>query len=120
VTCRAAVGGVACAARAAGVQRAPLAPAIALEEASGCFVRDVNGNVFIDFLAGAGVLSLRHNHPEPVTAATERMGLFSHELDMPSLVKDDFTTAQLSMLPAFLSKHLTKLPTSGAGSSRGG
>jgi hypothetical protein len=77
-------------------------------------------NVFIGFLAGAGVLSLRHGHPEPVTAATERMGLFSHGLDMPSLVKDDFTAAQLSMLPAFLSERVTKLPTSGAGSSRGG
>ena len=35
----------------------------------GSFLRDVDGNVFIDFLAGAGVLSLGHNHPELVTAA---------------------------------------------------
>jgi acetylornithine/succinyldiaminopimelate/putrescine aminotransferase len=28
---------------------------IALAEASGSFVRDVDGNVFIDFLTGAGV-----------------------------------------------------------------
>jgi diaminobutyrate-2-oxoglutarate transaminase len=36
---------------------------IAVEEASGSFVRDVDGNVFIDFLTGAGVLSLGHGHP---------------------------------------------------------
>ena len=29
-------------------------------------MRDVDGNVFIDFLTGAGVLSLGHNHPELV------------------------------------------------------
>ena len=39
---------------------------IAVEEASGPFVRDVDGNVFIDFLTGAGVLSLGHSHPELV------------------------------------------------------
>jgi len=72
----------------------------AVAEASGSFIRDLDGNVFIDFLAGAGVLSLGHNHPELVAAATEQMGIFTHGLDMPSPAKDAFTEAQLSMLPA--------------------
>ena len=72
----------------------------AIAEASGSFIRDLDGNVFIDFLAGAGVLSLGHNHPELVAAATEQMGVFTHGLDMPTLAKDAFTEAQLSMLPA--------------------
>ena len=42
---------------------------IAVDEAEGSFLRDVDGNVFIDFLTGAGVLSLGHNHPELVAAA---------------------------------------------------
>ena len=37
---------------------------IAVDEASGTFVRDLDGNVFIDFLTGAGELSLGENHPE--------------------------------------------------------
>ena len=37
---------------------------IAIADAAGSFVRDVDGNVFIDFLNGAGVLPLGHNHPE--------------------------------------------------------
>jgi hypothetical protein len=37
---------------------------IAIDEASGTFVRDLDGNVFIDFLTGAGELSLGENHPE--------------------------------------------------------
>jgi diaminobutyrate-2-oxoglutarate transaminase len=31
-------------------------------------VEDLDGNVFIDFLTGAGTLSLGHNHPEVVAA----------------------------------------------------
>jgi len=73
---------------------------IAVEEASGSFVRDVDGNVFIDFLAGAGVLSLGHNHPDLVRAVIDQLGRFSHGLDLPSPAKDAFTEAQLSMLPA--------------------
>ena len=72
---------------------------IAVAEASGSFLHDVDGNVFIDFLAGAGVLSLGHNHPELVAAARDQLGKFSHGLDLASPAKDAFTEAQLSMLP---------------------
>ncbi|MFI1179120.1 aspartate aminotransferase family protein [Streptomyces sp. NPDC020799] len=72
---------------------------IALAEGSGSFVEDVDGNVFIDFLSGAGVLSLGHNHPELVRAVTAQLGLLTHGLDFPTPAKDAFTEAQLSMLP---------------------
>ncbi|GAA1306650.1 aspartate aminotransferase family protein [Pseudonocardia xinjiangensis] len=79
---------------------------IAVEEASGSFVRDVDGNVFIDFLAGAGVLSLGHNHPDLVRAVVDQLGRFSHGLDLPSPAKDAFTEVQLSMLPARLQDRM--------------
>ena len=81
---------------------------IAVEAASGSFVRDVDGNVFIDFLTGAGVLSLGHTHPELVAVAAEQLGRFCHGLDLPSPAKDAFTDAQLSMLPAGM-RNRTKL-----------
>ena len=64
---------------------------IAVQEAAGSFFRDVDGNVFIDFLSGAGVLSLGHNHPELVAAAIRQMQRFCHGLDLPSPAKDAFT-----------------------------
>lgn len=73
---------------------------IAIADASGSFVRDVDGNVFIDFLMGAGVLSLGHNHPELVQAVTRQLTQFTHGLDFPTPAKDAFIEAQLSMLPA--------------------
>ena len=72
---------------------------IAVDEARGSFVRDLDGNVFIDFLTGAGVLSLGHNHPELVRVVTEQLGRFAHGLDLPTPAKDAFTEAQLSMPP---------------------
>jgi diaminobutyrate-2-oxoglutarate transaminase len=72
---------------------------IAIDEARGSFVRDLDGNIFIDFPAGAGVLSLGHDHPELVRVATEQLGRFAHGLDLPTPAKDAFTEAQLSMPP---------------------
>ncbi|MFC0532409.1 aspartate aminotransferase family protein [Phytohabitans kaempferiae] len=72
---------------------------IAIANASGSFVRDVDGNVFIDFLMGAGVLSLGHNHPELVQAVTKQLAQITHGLDFPTPAKDAFIEAQLSMLP---------------------
>ncbi len=71
---------------------------IAIANASGSFVYDVDGNVFIDFLTGAGALPLGHNHPELIQAVTEQLGVFTHGLDFPTPAKDAFTEAQLSML----------------------
>ncbi|MGH3839338.1 MAG: aminotransferase class III-fold pyridoxal phosphate-dependent enzyme, partial [Pseudonocardiaceae bacterium] len=67
---------------------------IAIADAAGSFIRDVDGNVFIDFLNGAGVLPLGHNHPELVRAATEQLSVFTHGLDFPTPAKDAFTEAQ--------------------------
>jgi diaminobutyrate-2-oxoglutarate transaminase len=72
----------------------------AIQQARGSFIQDLDGNVFIDFLAGAGVLSLGHNHPELVAVAAQQMAIFTHGLDMPTPAKDAFTSAQLDMLPA--------------------
>jgi diaminobutyrate-2-oxoglutarate transaminase len=88
------------AARESNARSYPRRLPIAIDEAHGSFVRDVDGNVFIDFLAGAGVLSLGHNHPELVAVATEQLGRLTHGLDFPTPAKEAFTDAQLSMLPA--------------------
>ncbi|SHF89455.1 aspartate aminotransferase family protein [Streptoalloteichus hindustanus] len=75
---------------------------IAIAEGTGSFVRDVDGNVFIDFLTGAGVLSLGHNHPELVEVVARQASVLVHGLDFPTPVKDAFIDAQLSMLPPTL------------------
>jgi len=39
-----------------------------VEKAEGAMVQDVDGNVFLDFVAGIGVLNIGHSHPEVVEA----------------------------------------------------
>ena len=79
---------------------------IGIAEAQGSFVKDVDGNVFIDFLAGAGVLSLGHNHPDLVRAIIDQLGLLTHGLDFPTPIKDEFVEAQLSMLPSSMRERM--------------
>lgn len=72
---------------------------IAIADAHGSFVRDLDGNTFIDFLTGAGVLSLGHNHPELAQVVTDQLTRLVHGLDFPTPAKDAFIEAQFAMLP---------------------
>ncbi|HSK42245.1 MAG TPA: diaminobutyrate--2-oxoglutarate transaminase family protein [Arenibaculum sp.] len=79
---------------------------IAVRRASGSYIEDWDGNVYLDFLTGAGVLPLGHGHPEIIAAAAEQMKVFCHGLDLPSDVKDRFREAQLAMLPGGLGRDM--------------
>ncbi|MFJ6016545.1 diaminobutyrate--2-oxoglutarate transaminase family protein [Streptomyces sp. NPDC092952] len=71
----------------------------AVRRARGSYLEDLDGNVFLDFLSGAGVLPLGHNPPEPLEAAHRQLDEFVHGLDFPTPVKDEFTGLTLGMLP---------------------
>ncbi|HUF01009.1 MAG TPA: 4-aminobutyrate--2-oxoglutarate transaminase [Gaiellaceae bacterium] len=53
------------------------APVVAAE-ASGATITDVDGNVFLDFVGGVGVLNVGHNHPRVVQAIHDQVDLFLH------------------------------------------
>lgn len=91
---------------------------IAVRRAEGSHVEDVDGNMYIDFLAGAGVLSLGHNHPRLVAAARQQLDQLVHGLDLPTPVKAEFTRRQLDMLPASL-RGRTKVHFCGPTGSNG-
>jgi diaminobutyrate-2-oxoglutarate transaminase len=72
---------------------------ISLERGQGCYVQDVDDNVFIDFLSGAGSLPLGHSHPELVSEVIAQADKLCLGLDFPTPAKERFTHAHLSMLP---------------------
>lgn len=74
---------------------------IALSKAKGTWVEDVEGNRYLDFLCGAGTLSLGHNDDEINNAMIEliQSGAPLHALDMPTPVKDRFVETLFSILP---------------------
>jgi 4-aminobutyrate aminotransferase/(S)-3-amino-2-methylpropionate transaminase len=47
-------------------------------EAHGSTVTDVDGNTFIDFVGGVGVLNVGHNHPRVIQAVHEQVDRFLH------------------------------------------
>ncbi len=48
---------------APGIQRLATMAGIAMESGQGCVLEDVDGQTYLDFMAGVGVASLGHSHP---------------------------------------------------------
>src|SRR5438094_610159 len=72
---------------------------IAIRRGVGSYVEDLDGNIFIDFLTGAGAVPLGHSHPELLEAIARQLPLLTHGLDFPTEIRDEFISVQLSMLP---------------------
>ncbi|WP_410212040.1 diaminobutyrate--2-oxoglutarate transaminase [Aquirhabdus sp.] len=73
----------------------------AIASAKGCWITDVEGNQYLDCLAGAGTLALGHNHPDIVQSIQDVLasGLPLHTLDLTTPLKDAFSEYLLSFLP---------------------
>lgn len=51
---------------------------LAVESGSGCIIKDLDGNEFIDFNAGLGVLGVGHCHPKVVSAISDQTKKLLH------------------------------------------
>ena len=75
---------------------------VAFEEGRGATMRDADGNTFIDFFAGAGVLNVGHGNPVVAAAATEQQGRLVHALDFPTTAKLRLIRTLKRLLPGRL------------------
>lgn len=57
---------------------------IAIDEAKGATVRDVDGNTFLDFFAGIGVLNVGHSNPYVLSGVHEQIDKTVHTIDFPT------------------------------------
>jgi diaminobutyrate-2-oxoglutarate transaminase len=80
----------------------PRSVPIAIEEGRGATMRDVDGNTFIDFFGGAGVLNVGHNHPDVVKAAAAQQDKLVHALDFPTTPKLRLMRKLKGLLPGRL------------------
>lgn len=80
---------------------------IAIKRSKGCWVEDVEGNKYLDFLCGAGTLVLGHNDPEVNKAMVDMIQADAplHTLDLTTPVKDEFVQTLFSLLPEPLKGH---------------
>ena len=55
---------------------------LVLDRGQGCYVYDVDGNRYLDFIAGIGVNALGHAHPRILKVITEQAGLLIHSSNL--------------------------------------
>jgi diaminobutyrate-2-oxoglutarate transaminase len=77
---------------------------VAFEEGRGATMRDADGNSYIDFFAGAGVLNVGHGNPAVAAAATAQQERLVHALDFPTSAKLRLVRNLKRLLPGRLSR----------------
>ena len=83
----------------------------ALARGRGATVQDVDGNVYIDFFAGAGVLAVGHANPEVVAAAQAQLADLTHALDLPTPARQALVEELREALPPSLTRVFFGGPT---------
>jgi diaminobutyrate-2-oxoglutarate transaminase len=84
---------------------------MALKRARGATLEDVDGNLYIDFFGGAGVMNVGHANPAVVEAALSQLKELSHALDLPNPVRSELVSALARILPEPICKFLFGGPT---------
>lgn len=80
----------------------PRSVPIAIEEGQGATMRDADGNTFLDFFGGAGVLNVGHGNPAVAAAATAQQQRLVHALDFPTTTKLKLLRKLKGLLPGSL------------------
>ena len=76
---------------------------IAIDEARGATIRDVDGNTFLDFFAGIGVLNVGHSNPYVLDAVQEQTEKVVHTVDFPTEARLDLIEKLTDIAPGALS-----------------
>ena len=75
---------------------------IAMDAARGATIRDVDGNVYLDFFGGIGVANVGHSNPYVLEAAQEQLDSLAHTIDFPTEARIEFLEAVEGILPGTL------------------
>ncbi len=78
---------------------------MAIREARGSTVEDVDGNRYIDWVAGISVLNLGHRHPRLVAALHRQADKVWHALEVPTEARIEFLEQLTAALPGTLRNH---------------
>jgi diaminobutyrate-2-oxoglutarate transaminase len=77
---------------------------MAIQRAKGATIEDVDGNLYVDFFGGAGVMNVGHSNPAVVQAATKQIGELTHALDFPTPSRRQLVKRLSALLPKELSR----------------
>ena len=77
---------------------------VVMEEGKGATIKDVDGNIFIDFFGGAGVMAVGHNNPSVMAAVQEQQQKMTHTLDFPTEIRLQLIEEIQSVMPSGMKK----------------
>jgi diaminobutyrate-2-oxoglutarate transaminase len=77
---------------------------MAIQRAKGATVEDVDGNLYVDFFGGAGVMNVGHSNPTVLQAVMKQIGELTHALDFPTPSRRLLIETLSRLLPEKLSR----------------
>lgn len=80
---------------------------LAFEQGKGGTIKDVDGNVYIDFFCGVGVLGFGHANPYILKAAQNQLKNLVTTLDFPTPTRQELVNALLQVAPNKLKGNAT-------------
>ncbi|MGD0395307.1 MAG: aspartate aminotransferase family protein [Nitrososphaerales archaeon] len=83
----------------------------AIDSAENATIRDVDGNLYIDWVSGICVLNLGHRNPVVTQAVTSQLGKIWHALEIPTETRIGFFERMHSVLPGGLRGHAKIMTT---------
>jgi len=78
---------------------------VAFEEARGATLKDVDGNVYIDFFGGAAVLGAGHSNPIILEAVKKQEEKLIHSLDLATEVREELAEKLIKIAPGELQNN---------------
>jgi len=82
-----------------------------LVRGKGATVEDVDGNIYIDFFGGAGVMNVGHSNPDVIAAVSRQLDGITHALDVPTPPRQALVETLINLLPESLNKVFFGGPT---------
>lgn len=79
----------------------PLVP----DKAKGATIKDVDGNIFIDFFSGISVLNFGHSNPYILSKTIEQLEKIAHTLDFPTLIREELVERLIEIAPGNMNKN---------------
>lgn len=84
----------------------PISIPIVMDVGRGATIKDVDGNIFIDFLSGAAVLAVGHCNPYVLEAVRKQQDKITHTLDFPTEVRIELIEKIRKVMPSHLKDNV--------------
>jgi acetylornithine/succinyldiaminopimelate/putrescine aminotransferase len=86
-------------------QTSPFPPMLEIAEANGCYIKDIDGKSYLDFIAGISVSNLGHRHPKVIDAIKHQLDRYLHVMVYGEFIQSpqvDLANCLATMLPGEL------------------